>query len=242
MRIPTYLSQSKQNIYYFRWPVSQDIHPLNKRTHIKASLHTSDKYVAMQLARMLSYAGEQLTNQALGHGMQYDEIRQYLKKHFTKLLNARKRDIERTGRLATVSLEEFEGEAQSLTEPDLYYLPDKDGLTKADHFIAQEGLSFAPGTSAYETLKTELLTAHKAALKELFNYYQSSQGYDFSNEQKTIVQAIENDLDFISINTLIDKYVEECKRGEVWNAKTTIETQSSLNLLAELLGDDTNAA
>lgn len=94
----------------------------------------------------------------------------------------------------------------------------------------------------YETLKTELLTAHKAALKELFKYYQSTQGYDFSNEQKPIVQAIANDLDFISINTLIEKYVEECKRGEVWNAKTTTETQSSLNLLAELLGNETNAA
>lgn len=67
MHNSAYLSRSRHNVYYFRWPIPQAIHPCGKRTHIKVSLRTSDNYTALQVSQSLTYIGQHLTHKAVGY-------------------------------------------------------------------------------------------------------------------------------------------------------------------------------
>ena len=40
MQLPSYLSLSRHNVYYYRFPLPKEIHPNNKSSHIRLSLKT----------------------------------------------------------------------------------------------------------------------------------------------------------------------------------------------------------
>ena len=55
MHVPAYLTTSRHNILYFRWPIPKSSHPQNKASDIKLSLATRDFNEALQLSRLLAY-------------------------------------------------------------------------------------------------------------------------------------------------------------------------------------------
>ena len=47
MQLPSYLSLSRHNVYYFRFPLPKEIHPNHKSSHIRLSLSTSNEREAL---------------------------------------------------------------------------------------------------------------------------------------------------------------------------------------------------
>ncbi len=101
MRTCSYLTISRHNVFYFRWPIPRPLHPNGKRSEVKLSLGTREPRTALQLARILSYLGYRLLDDFSGGDVRYDEIRALLKGHFTRLLEKRKASISNSGRLST---------------------------------------------------------------------------------------------------------------------------------------------
>ncbi|WP_417832464.1 DUF6538 domain-containing protein [Terasakiella sp.] len=46
MHNPTYLTQSRHGVFYFRWSIPKEAHPYRKRTIVKISLKTRTPHKA----------------------------------------------------------------------------------------------------------------------------------------------------------------------------------------------------
>lgn len=99
MYSPTYLLRSKSGIFYFRWPIPKQLHRLKLPTTLKVSLRTRDPQNALRLTRPLIQIGEELTDDGIARGMQYEELRAVLTRHFKDLLERKKSEIAVNGRL-----------------------------------------------------------------------------------------------------------------------------------------------
>jgi hypothetical protein len=104
MGVPTYLTVSRHNVYYLRWPLPQSLHPLGKASDIKVSLRTRDQREALRLSRYLAYVAETLTTRAVTSEMRYDEIRTVITRHFKTLLDKKIEQIGAHGRLSKYDL------------------------------------------------------------------------------------------------------------------------------------------
>ncbi|WP_352766595.1 DUF6538 domain-containing protein [Mesorhizobium sp. M0684] len=85
---PTYLALSRNQIFYFRWPIPRHTHPARKPSTIKVSLRTRDPREALRLARYLGYAAHGVVVHGTMHGMQYQDIRNTLHQHMHGLHSA----------------------------------------------------------------------------------------------------------------------------------------------------------
>lgn len=101
---PAYLMKSRCGVFFFRWPIPKQLHPLKAYSHIKLSLGTREPQKALRLARYLSQIGETLSDHGLSVSMNYAEIRTILKTHFTDLLDARKKELDATGPMDAAKL------------------------------------------------------------------------------------------------------------------------------------------
>ncbi|MGI9414677.1 MAG: DUF6538 domain-containing protein, partial [Hyphomicrobiales bacterium] len=99
MQNPIYLSLSRHNVYYFRFPIPRWLHPRLRPSHVRISLKTREPNVALQMAKVLSHLAELLIARMSARHMRYDEIRTVLKQHFIEMLEKRKRVIAEQGRL-----------------------------------------------------------------------------------------------------------------------------------------------
>ena len=97
MQLASYISTSRHGIFYIRWPIPSDLHPLGRRTDIKVSLQTRSSDEARRLSRLLVGAGQSVVSHARRCGMRYDEIRQHVQKHYRDLLSAFKSEISANG-------------------------------------------------------------------------------------------------------------------------------------------------
>lgn len=55
MQNPTYLTLSRHNVFYFRWPLPKNLRQAGKTTHLKFSLRTREPKQALRLANALEY-------------------------------------------------------------------------------------------------------------------------------------------------------------------------------------------
>ena len=99
MGVSTYLTVSRHNVYYLRWPLPQSLHPQGKASDIKVSLRTRDQREALRLSRHLAYVAETLTSGSAASKMRYDEIRTVIKRHFKAFLDKKREEINAHGRL-----------------------------------------------------------------------------------------------------------------------------------------------
>lgn len=115
MGIPTYLTLSRHNVYYFRWPLSEGLRPLGMASDVKVSLGTRDRREALHLSRLLAYVARTLTSRAAASGMRYDEMRAVIRWHFKALLSQSKERIDAHGGLPPIKRMALEN-AQSFAE------------------------------------------------------------------------------------------------------------------------------
>ena len=107
MQNHAYLSKSRHDIYYFRWPIPRHLHPRSKATDIKVSLQTRTPQIALQRSRVLVCAGQSAMTTASVSAMRYDEIRRHVREHFTLLLENFREDVAVGGQVSRMRLDSY---------------------------------------------------------------------------------------------------------------------------------------
>ena len=238
MQNSTYLTLSRHNIYYFRWPLPKAVHPHNKCTQLKLSLQTGNCRLALQLSRLLSYWAHELMSRYISSKMKYHEIRTLLKAHFTDLLEKRKASIAETGRLSEYDLSILQSSISSSDYPELFNYTSGAQKPPIDRLITKYGLDVPKEAEAYGTLEKELRSSYKAYCQHVIDYDKSMEDYELSApvescEVITPPESVETPL-----SELVRVFVEERTRGGNWTIKSEKENRAIYSLLLKILGED----
>lgn len=240
---PAYLAQSRNGIFYFRWPLPKRLHPQGKPSTLKLSLRTREPQKALRLSRSLSQIGVQVNEHGLQSGMRYDELRALLTDHFRGLLDNAKNEIDATGPLTDLDRETYETSllvAQQAKETDTplsLVKPDDDLLAR---FIEKYGLQIEPGSREYRWLEGELKTSYESFLNAVLAYDGSLRVYDLETaESAPRVSAKPSEKrSGLTLAEVAKAYTNERRIGQAWSARTGIEKEAHFKLLEEVLGAD----
>lgn len=171
MTLPSYLTLSRHNIYYYRFPIPKTLHPEHKSSFIRLSLGTPNKREAMVMANMLTYHAE-VTLKALRHSsMNYEQIRKVIKDRLTTLVAD-----EQTSRLKAGAMSKNErGSAQVWLEQFQGY--DVEDYYKGDIVVSQSERKIAelfPDLHLTEDQREqfikEFIRQYPVALEAILNY------------------------------------------------------------------------
>ena len=237
---PHYLTVSRHNVYYFRFPIPKQFHPHNKATDLKLSLDTRCPDEALQIARSLLYFAENAMKNAVIHTMDYQEIRDTLHHHFKQMRDRVKERIAKHGRLTLPDLTAYQNghglAAQTLVDKDYTYFGTPEQLT---HFAEANGLTLKPNTQEYETVRTEYVKAYRDYCESVLEYDKRFEGYNFKTSPEAL--AMQRTMRTTSRKKLkeeIETYVNEKLRLGDWTEKSANSFRSQLNLMLEYLGQD----
>lgn len=240
---PVYLAQSRNGVFYFRWPLPKQLHPLGKPSTLKLSLRTREPRKALRLSRLLSQIGERLNEYGLNSSMRYDELRAQLTDHFRGLLHQAKEQIDATGPLTDMDRATYETSllvAQQAKETDtpLSLLKSDDDLLA--RFIEKYDLQIKPGSREYRWLQGELKTSYESFLKAVLAYNGSLRVYDLEiaeNGSRAPTKPTEQPSG-MTLAEVAEAYTTERKIGKTWSVRTGMEKEAHFKLLAEVLGAD----
>lgn len=235
---PTYLTRSRHNVYYFRWPIPKTLHPSGAATDIKVSLGTRNPRKALQLSRLLVYSAQQFTLSEAGHHMDYADIRATLTKVFADGLKSWKNRIDQSGPLTAsdeTALENTVWLADEFLESGLSLTSESEENATLRQFSAKYNMGIEEGTPAWEHLRKEIHRAHRSCCQKVLEYNKSMGDYALeSNNTPTMKSSAVNTED-ISLHALIGKYIEEQVRGDNWTNKTKLQQTARFGLLEEIL-------
>lgn len=235
MRVPAYLTTSRHGVFYFRWPLPKSQHPHHKATDIKLSLDTRDFNDALQLARILAYSGQRLTNNIKNSNMRYDEIRAVLRQHFAGMLEATKDRIAQDGRLNEGKVA-FYGETIRHINDDSYFELVQGHTQHPVHaVIEQYDLPLKEGTPEYRAFKDEYKRSRVSYCQEVLDYDASLDLYDLGSNASESQQSTSPTQQDTTLEQLIDKYVAERVRGGNWTSRTGKDYRSKFSLLCDIL-------
>lgn len=91
--------QSRNSIYYFRWPIPRALHPAQKPSTLKLSLCKREPKRALRLSRYLSHMGERWQAVKDVAQMDYKDVRKFLTDHFRQLFETQRAKMDNEGRL-----------------------------------------------------------------------------------------------------------------------------------------------
>ncbi len=97
---PAYLTLSRHNIYYFRFPIPPSLHPQGKARDVKLSLQTRCPQEALRLARSLFIFAEDYLRILATLNMDYEFLRDKLTEYFKDRLEMHKERLSRNGPLS----------------------------------------------------------------------------------------------------------------------------------------------
>ena len=246
MGVPTYLTVSRHNVYYLRWPLPPSLHPQRKASDIKVSLRTRDQREALRLSRHLAYVAETLTSRLAASKMRYDEIRAVVRRHFKALLDKKREEINSLGRLGAYEhsvLASSLSVAEAPDDDELLFLPDGQDAVLG-HFQALYGFSLDRGSEEYRMLAVEIRRGQRDYIKAALRHDQSLEGYAFDADAVPNVSrpgSAANDVAETPLNKMAERYLEEGKLGNQWAEKTLGEKREQFALLYEIIGADIDA-
>lgn len=99
---PSYLTLSRHNLYYFRFPIPANLHPDRKRTEIRVSLNTRSPQEALHLAHYLTYYGLRWFEVQVFTNMEYKSIRIAITNYFRELLAQLSEQVAKNGPLRSI--------------------------------------------------------------------------------------------------------------------------------------------
>lgn len=233
MHTPAYITLSRHNVYYFRYPFPTCICSPGLSRDIKLSLRTRDPKRALQTARLLAYVGDIMTNTATQSGMSYAEIRSILHKHFSTLLLKHRNRIESQGQLDPQSVQALQN------GHDLgFALSDAEEAAVANEFIAKRKLPISEGMPEFATLRAEMDKAYRDYCKKALAVNAEFDGYTFEAVEAQPVEAESLPHTAITLSDLAERYVQERVKGGNWTAKTERQYKSMFARLTTILGNE----
>lgn len=241
MFVPSYLSVSRHGVFYFRWPMPPAIRSRRHPTTIKVSLRTRDPKEALRCSRTLSYLGQTLMSLGIAAGMNFDEIRRLLRGHFIDLLEQKRAQIAKDGRLRPLdvsALQNGSAFAREALQSGSTLYPGEDDGALLGRFITKYGLSIQPNTAAHENLRTELQRAYRDYCSTVLEYDRSLETYELGTDTAgpAITAAPVTRLPYVTLTQFADRYAKEGNLGSQWVSKTELEKLDHINLLTENTG------
>lgn len=94
---PSYLSLSRHHIYYFRWPLPQEVRQAGRSPYIRLSLRTREPKEALRLANMLAYHADCLIEQIDVKRMDYAAAKAIIEDYFAERLEQHRKQLDREG-------------------------------------------------------------------------------------------------------------------------------------------------
>jgi len=203
---PSYIFRSRHGVYYLRYPIPIEHHPLGKRDYIKLSLKTYIKKEALNLVNMIRY----LDSSSIGRfynmygGLTYKEYKEKLTGLFREALEVRKSKLDEQGF--------FSDDSITLT-PDWFY-KDNDGDISTSILIEENykslceraNLPYIPEDEEGRKKVSQLYNALCLEMnKELLNYNNNLKMPSLT--QRQVMQ--DNVTDTPSLKPLSDYSVED---------------------------------
>lgn len=242
---PSYLTLSRHNVYYLRYPIPAILHPQGKQTDIKLSLGTREPKRALYLCRCLVHYAETIINNPLIVHMEYKEIRAVLHQHFSKMLENQKAKIDTYGRLdvtdkaallTTVEL------AKQALEHDEDFCDFEEGYEKEvlTGLIKKYDMPIGLEGKDYQTLRTEFKIAYRDYCQQLLDHDKSFDNYAYSKPISLSAVTVEPEKPNIKLSDVIDRYIQNGTGQRGWTERTAKGYRSELNLILDFLGQDTS--
>lgn len=243
MRNPTHLTRSRHGIFYLRWRLRSATEVPGSIAFLKISLGTRDPKEALKLAQIMSAKAV-----SLGYGpgcrMRYEELRAALKAHFTELLARKRERIAEAGPLSSLEIQILESSAElgeeAVRTGDPFLLLEDTENQVLERFIAKYELPIEPGSKPYENLRRMMPAAYRDYLRAVIKHNESLGSFDFNlmaEPQATLAGAPSS---IVALSLLADLYFQEAEKGGQWAGKTKFEKSDHLNLLKEVLDQDTD--
>ena len=241
---PSYLIRSRHAIYYFRYPLPQYN---NKRVSI--SLKTRCPKEALRLSKALEYHAFMVMNNSEIQSLDYAEVKEILRNHFTEVLERMKRAIDKDGALSVErveSLRRLQTDAQFAIEhnQDEFHehlftdgdMPDELSLDKTLQPIAgRHGISLDQDSKERTALRREYKHALNGYIEALLSYNEGDGYYDYS-APVAVSSKKHGKRSELKLTNVIAAYLKEIEgtmgdRGFRQNA-------DCINYLVEVFGDD----
>jgi integrase len=244
MKNPTYLSQSRHGVFYFRFPITVTIKGKTVVSRPRISLETRCSRQALRLAGMLEYHTIELVKYLQGKGMEYAEIVRLVKEHWASVLRSKQEEIDRDGLLSPKMIEfnrsqiEFANGIVSGDEVE-HELVFKDGsISTASQNLARKlDIKVPQDSPEYQSFVKETYYGMAWYLKELLAYNNTyrENAYSTSTIAPTVVQATVQAESVSALQIAVDEYIRNIRREQI-SARTKEEREDQLNLLIEMLG------
>ena len=229
---PTYLTCSRHNIYYFRYPLPKSIHPQNKATDLKLSLRTKDSKKALYFSRALAYLGEAVINRAMGINMAYAEMLKVLRQAFSDALQRAHDKIAQDGPLSPHTTNEYK-----LLQHNFSFIFEENEQESLQNFIQTHNLKIDIGSKDYTLLRTAYIGFMKSYYSKVLEMNDSFQHFDIDYQKDNFLEANPVPVSDTNLSELISLYVEERTRGDNWTSKTKREYLAMFALLIEIVGE-----
>lgn len=243
---PSYLIQSRHNIYYFRFPL-----PYQATSRVSVSLNTRCPKEALKLAKLLEYHSNDLLSQMDLKNMDHAEIIAILKNHFSEVMKQTKERIDRDGSLSKEIVENIQdnlrqwnnvinAEVDDIAEllDTEYEEPESDPM-KLDLQKAMEhnGLSFAPDSKEYGMMKKAYKHMQHNYLRDVLTYNNSVTDFSFLESSTDKVKQVKEQKHGHKLAKIIKDYLNE-KHKEGISARSHEEVSDCLSYLIDWLGED----
>ena len=248
MFIPSYLSLSRHNIYYFRWPLPISVNKTGKKDYIKLSLNTRNPKEAMHISKCLELSVNKIMDQLDFNNLEYALVKEILKIYFTKELTKLKEKQNYFGRPFKKELLALQQDAANVTKA--IDEGDNEILNVAGdnrHLTAVlEGCNIpnvTPDGDTWWRLQEEYKFAKHAYLAEVIKHMDGLIGYSFDTKTSASSPFSIEQSSSIEVNKLqeiVEKYIEDNIRFKRWNEKTLLDRRNQLDVLCEVLGKDFN--
>lgn len=244
MRIPAYLTLSRHNVFYFRWPITAALHPQGKKLTARISLRTRNPALALQMARYLAYHAENITGHLIG--MNLSKIKAELQAFFGSKLSEFTARREHGGRLPIWMEEQHRRNLQTIEQANNKGMDGRiafDGkeeiCEQIDEIIQARHLNVTEDTPEYDLLLREYPLAYAQYLRDMLAYNDGLKDYRLSPAKSITVQAT---VTAIPLKQAVADFIAERQRGEAWTDRTLKDRTAQLALLCELLGGNTDIA
>ena len=243
---PSYLIQSRHNIYYFRFPL-----PSKPSSRVSISLKTRCPKEALRIAKQLEYNSTILLSKVDLLRMDYAEIMAMLKNYYAEVLKETKGRIDRDGLLTKETIANIKDnlkdwEAVINEGVDDYFellgvadSQQENNPTKVDlqKVMEHSGLSFEPGSKEYSMMKQAYKHVKRNYLQDVLTYNNSVTDFSLLESSTGKAMHVPEHKPGHKLGSIIQPYLKE-KRKEGMTTRSHKELSECLSYLTDWLGAD----
>ncbi len=251
MHNPSYLTLSRHNIYYFRWPLVDHNTRPKQATQIKISLRTRDPKEALQLSRTLEYHARELTQSQELLYMKHADIVSILRSHFSEVLERQKERIKNDGvlsdkRISNIKLGLEDVNAAIADSRDELYdyafckgdMPEELSINvNLEPIMERFKIKCKEGSHDHDMLREEYKFALRNYYQDLLEYNKGIRNYThLTAATATTASSMNYKKPENRLENIIEKYLTDMKRSGEWSARSEEGQLASFALLTEFLG------